>query len=200
MQTWKIAIGIAACALVVALVTIFVIGRNARAGEPLKAGDAAPDVALKLDDGTTLQLSSAKKPVVLYFYPKDDTPGCTTEACTFRDRSDEILKTGALVVGVSFDDAESHKRFRQKHQLGFKLASDDGSVATAYGVTVRGIGSLKFAARDTFVISPDMKIIAAMRGVSPAESVDDVLKALKGGGAPAAPEAKPATATATPAK
>jgi peroxiredoxin Q/BCP len=194
MPPWLISklVVVPCCIVLLLLVVYAVTGGPARADAPLKAGDPAPDVALALDDGTTLQLSSAKRPVVLYFYPKDDTPGCTREACTFRDRKDELLKAGALVIGVSFDDAASHKRFREKHGLPFALATDDGKVAAAYGVTVRGLGIVKFHARDTFVIGADMTLKAVLRGVDPVMSVDEVLKALGAastgdGGAPAAP-------------
>jgi len=181
-----------------ALALALSLGLSARADETLKAGDAAPDLAFKLDDGTTLQLSTVKKPVVIYFYPKDDTPGCTREACTYRDRSEELAATGALVVGVSFDDAASHKRFREKFKLAFALATDDGSLAKALGVTVRGIGPIKFHARDTIVVSADMKVVAVLRGVDPVESVEEVLKAIKAGGGAATPAPEAATGTATP--
>jgi peroxiredoxin Q/BCP len=154
----------------------------ARAGEPLKPGDPVPDVTLRLDDGTTLRLREAKRTIVLYFYPKDDTPGCTREACTYRDRAGELAKAGATVIGISFDDAASHKAFKAKHGLPFALATDDGSVAAAFGVAVRGAGPLRFHARDTFVLGADGTIRAVMRGVDPVESVGDVIAALKATG------------------
>jgi peroxiredoxin Q/BCP len=104
-------------------------------GDWIEPGSKAPDFALPADDGTQVELSRLRgKPVVLYFYPRDDTPGCTREACSFRDRKAELAKLGAVVLGVSADDAASHERFRDKYQLNFPLLADtDHAVATAYG-------------------------------------------------------------------
>ncbi|HBL28845.1 MAG TPA: thioredoxin-dependent thiol peroxidase [Acidobacteria bacterium] len=98
-------------------------------------GAAAPDFLLKADDGREVRLSDFRgKPVVIYFYPKDDTPGCTREACAFRDRSAELAERGAVVLGVSPDDVESHGRFRDKYSLNFPLLADVGhQMAEAYG-------------------------------------------------------------------
>ena len=159
---------------------------SAKAEERLKVGDPAPAVSVKLDDGTTLEIAKEKRPLVVYFYPKDDTPGCTKEACTFRDKETDLKKSGALVVGISFDDAESHQAFRKKYKIPFALGTDpDGSVAEAFGVSVRGLGPIKFHARDTIVIGADNRIRAVLRGVDPVDSVDEVLAALA---APAAPK------------
>ena len=167
-------------------------GLFAGAAEPLKVGDAAPKLAIKLDDGSELDPSEPKRPVVLYFYPKDDTPGCTKEACTFRDRTDEVAKTGALVVGVSFDPTESHKKFREKYSFKFPLATDDGKIAAAFGVAVRGVAPKRYHARDTIVIDAAGKVLAVFRGVDPVKGVDDVLAALakKGETPPAKPDSK----------
>jgi peroxiredoxin Q/BCP len=154
-------------------------GAGARAGGPLAVGDPAPDVTLLLDDGTTFRLASAAKPVVLYFYPKDDTPGCTREACAFRDRMGEFEKAGALVIGISFDGAPEHKQFREKYHFRFPLATDDGSIARAFGVEVRGVGGARFHARDTVVIGADRKVRALLRGVDPEQSLDQVLAAIR---------------------
>ncbi len=101
----------------------------------LEPGAAAPDFSLVNDQGKKVKLSSLKgKPVVLYFYPKDDTPGCTKEACAFRDRQPDIHSSGATILGVSPDDVASHAKFRDKHQLNFPLLSDsDHKIAEAYG-------------------------------------------------------------------
>jgi len=98
-------------------------------------GQKAPAFSLKATDGSTVKLSALKgKPVVLYFYPKDDTPGCTKEACAFRDRSDEIAALGAVVLGVSPDDVESHQKFTTKFELNFPLLADtDHAVAEKFG-------------------------------------------------------------------
>jgi peroxiredoxin Q/BCP len=157
----------------------------AKADEPLKVGDPAPKLTLALDDGSKLEVGAPReRALIVYFYPKDDTPGCTKEACTFRDRSKEFADAGADVVGISFDDAESHKAFRQKFKIPFMLATDpDGSVAKAFGVGVKNFLVTKIHARDTIVIGKDARIRAVLRGVDPVQHVDEVLKALKDSGA-----------------
>ena len=99
-------------------------------------GEPAPDFALTADDGRTVSLKDFQgKKVVLYFYPKDDTPGCTTEACSFRDNLARVTTKGAVVLGVSRDDTASHRKFKDKYDLNFPLLSDDsGAVTEAYGV------------------------------------------------------------------
>ena len=103
----------------------------------VKVGDLAPDFSLPTQDGKQISLNEfrGKEAVVLYFYPKDDTPGCTLEACTFRDSYEDFKDAGAEVIGVSHDSAESHQQFVAKYHLPFILVSDtDGSVNKAYGV------------------------------------------------------------------
>ncbi len=104
-------------------------------GDFVEPGARAPDFTLPADDGTKIKLSGLRgKPVVLYFYPRDDTPGCTREACAFRDRKKELAQRGAVVLGVSPDDLGSHEKFREKHQLNFPLLADpDHKVAEQYG-------------------------------------------------------------------
>lgn len=103
--------------------------------EWIDEGTKAPEFTLKADDGSKVKLSELRgKPVVLYFYPKDDTPGCTKEACAFRDQSAALSKSGAIVLGVSPDDVDSHVRFRDKYQLNFRLLADaDHTIAEKYG-------------------------------------------------------------------
>jgi peroxiredoxin Q/BCP len=146
-------------------------------------GTPAPDFELQSDSGETVKLSDFRgRPVVLYFYPKDDTPGCTTEACEFRDAYDVFRERGAEVLGVSPDDVRSHEKFKQKHSLPFTLLADPShKVAEAYGVW----GERKFAGksymginRSTFVIDQDGKIARAMRGIKPAGHATEVLEAL----------------------
>src|SRR5271154_4036363 len=104
----------------------------------LKVGDKAPDFDLMADDGKQMRLRDfAGKTLVLYFYPKDDTPGCTTEACSFRDKHTAFTKKGTVVIGISPDDAKSHTKFIEKFRLPFPLLSDiDHKIAEAYGVWV----------------------------------------------------------------
>ena len=117
----------------------------------LKAGDRAPDVTLEDNDGTPISIASFRgRPLVLYFYPKDDTPGCTAEACAFRDAYEAFTDAGAVVVGVSADDGASHERFVAKHRLPFRLLSDRNRAAQiAFGVP-KTLGILP--GRATFVI------------------------------------------------
>ncbi|XGV88036.1 MAG: peroxiredoxin [Limnothrix sp. BL-A-16] len=103
----------------------------------IQVGDRAPDFSLPTQTGETITLSqfSGKQPVVLYFYPKDDTPGCTIEACAFRDSYEAFQGAGAAVIGVSSDSVDSHKTFAEKYSLPFALVSDrDGALRKAYGV------------------------------------------------------------------
>jgi peroxiredoxin Q/BCP len=123
-----------------------------------KVGDKAPSVSGKTQDGKTWKLedSVGKKIVLLYFYPKDDTPGCTKEACGLRDRMGDLKKDNVEVVGVSFDSAESHQKFIEKHSLNFTLLADtDGKIADAYGVRATG---KNMARRVSFLIGLDGKI------------------------------------------
>jgi peroxiredoxin Q/BCP len=148
-----------------------------------REGELAPDFALKADSGETVTLSSFKgRPVILYFYPKDDTPGCTTQACGIRDAYAEFERTGAVVLGVSPDSERSHQRFKEKYGLPFTLLADEGHrVAEDYGVWVeksnRGRTYMGID-RSTFVIGPDGEVKKAMRGVKPDTHADDVLAVL----------------------
>ena len=121
----------------------------------LKVGDAAPKIAAQDENGKTWSLDDAlkKKNVLLYFYPKDETPGCTKEACGLRDRVGNLQKADVEVVGVSFDSSESHKKFIEKHSLNFKLLSDtDGKIADAFGARMTG---KNMARRISFLIGKD---------------------------------------------
>ena len=124
-----------------------------------KVGDKAPLVTGKNQDDKTWKLANSigKKIVLLYFYPKDDTPGCTKEACGFRDRMGELKNDKVEVVGVSFDSPESHQKFIEKYKLNFPLLADtDGKIAEAYGVRISG---KNFARRVSFLIGLDGKIV-----------------------------------------
>ena len=145
-------------------------------------GSVAPDFKLKSDDGKNYSLSDFKnkKQVVLYFYPKDDTPGCTAEACSFRDSLSRLNKEGVQVLGVSLDDLDSHKKFREKYSLNFPLLSDtDASVSKAYGVyKLRNLYGNKFwgIERSTFIIGKEGKVKKAIRKVKVEGHVDEVSK------------------------
>jgi len=149
----------------------------------IEEGKPAPDFELQTDSGGTVKLSDYRgRPVVLYFYPKDDTPGCTTEACEFRDAYDVYRERGAEVLGVSPDSVASHGKFKSKYELPFTLLADpDHTVAEEYGVW----GEKKFAGktymgvtRSTFVIDGDGNVAHAMLGIKPAGHAQDVLDKL----------------------
>lgn len=145
----------------------------------LAVGEKVPDFAAKNQDGKEVRLSSFRgKPVLVYFYPKDDTPGCTKEACSFRDQFAEFQKMGAVILGVSRQDAKSHRAFREKYHLPFDLLSDtDGKVAEALGVgTIPVVGYHK---RQSVLISTEGKVIQIYPEVDPAHHTEQVLKDLQ---------------------
>ncbi|HEY8489342.1 MAG TPA: thioredoxin-dependent thiol peroxidase [Thermaerobacter sp.] len=149
----------------------------------LKVGDPAPDFTAVNDRGETVRLSDFRgRKVVLYFYPKDDTPGCTREACSFRDDYSRLQEAGAVVLGVSPDPVESHVKFREKYGLPFPLLSDpDHQVAEAYGVwkEKRMYGRTYWGIeRTTFVLDEEGKVLAVIRGVKPEEHPQRALEAL----------------------
>ena len=149
-----------------------------------EVGHPAPTFTLTATDGTTVSLAAlVGKPVVLYFYPKDMTPGCTQEACDFRDSSAELKKLGAVVLGVSPDSLDSHAKFTQTHALNFPLLADvDHAVCEAYGAWTEkdAQGQKSFGVtRSTFLIDKAGKIARAWRGVKVAGHVQEVLAALK---------------------
>ena len=149
----------------------------------VEEGKPAPDFSLTSDTGETVSLASLRgKPVVLYFYPKDHTPGCTAQACSIRDSWDEFERRGAVVLGVSPDGVASHVKFKRKHGLPFPLLADTGhEVAEAYGVWVeKSMLGKKYMGieRSTFVIAPDGTLAKVMRKVKPDEHTDAVLAAL----------------------
>jgi thioredoxin-dependent peroxiredoxin len=146
-------------------------------------GTEAPDFELASDDGSTVRLSDLRgKPVVLYFYPKDDTPGCTKQACGIRDAWDAFRERGAVVLGVSSDTEGSHASFKRKYGLPFTLLADpDHRVAEAYGFWVqkRMMGKVFMGMeRSTVVIAPDGTVARILRRVKPGEHADQVLGAL----------------------
>jgi peroxiredoxin Q/BCP len=149
----------------------------------VEEGKPAPDFALTSDEGTTVRLSELRgKPVVVYFYPKDDTPGCTAQACGIRDNYDAFGERGAVVLGISPDDESSHVKFKQKYGLPFTLLADpDHNVADAYGVWgERSMYGKKYMGieRSTFVIDPEGNVSRVMRRVKPDTHAQQVLDAL----------------------
>ena len=144
----------------------------------LNAGETAPDFEARDDTGKTVKLSDLIKdrPVILYFYPKDETPGCTTEACTFRDNWDEFRSRGVHVIGVSSDSVESHRKFKEHRQLPFTLISDEGSkIRKMYGAT-----GFLIPPRISYVIGPDRKIISAYNSqMNPREHVKQAIEKIK---------------------
>ena len=149
----------------------------------VEEGKPAPDFELPSDSGDRVRLSSLRgKPVVLYFYPKDDTPGCTTQACGIRDVYADFRERGAVVLGVSPDDEASHVKFKEKYSLPFTLLADpEHEVAEEYGVwrerNMYGKKSMGIE-RSTFVIDADGNLAKAMRRVKPDTHAADVLAAL----------------------
>ena len=146
-------------------------------------GSPAPDFELETDTGDRVRLSQFRgHPVVLYFYPKDDTPGCTLQACAIRDAWGEFQSRGTVVLGVSPDPVSSHVKFREKYELPFTLLADsEHEVAELYGVWgERSMAGKTYLGieRSTFVIDADGNIVSVMRRVKPDAHADDVLAAL----------------------
>jgi peroxiredoxin Q/BCP len=150
----------------------------------IEEGKPAPDFQLQSDSGESVKLSDFRgKQVVVYFYPKDNTPGCTTQACGIRDVYGEFDREGAVVLGISPDDPSSHVKFKDKYDLPFTLLADDGHrVADEYGVwaeknyagrTYMGVE------RSTFIVAEDGTVKKVLRNVKPATHADDVLAVLR---------------------
>ena len=137
-------------------------------------GQRLPDVEFVTEDSQRLAAGDlAGQKTVLYFYPKDDTPGCTKEACAFRDRMDDYRGAGIQVYGISLDSPESHRRFREKNNLNFPLLTDeDGRAAQALGV----LGDRGYANRVTFLLDPDGEIAKVYPEVSPETHADEILQ------------------------
>jgi len=149
----------------------------------LHEGDMAPDFTLSRSGGGTVTLSDLRgQHVVVYFYPKDDTPGCTVEACNFRDAQQDIEGTGAVVLGISPDSVASHDRFAGKYGLPFALLSDENrTVAEQYGVWQerRNYGKTYMGiVRSTFLVGPDGKLVRIWNNVKPESHTREVLEAL----------------------
>ncbi|MBY0274104.1 peroxiredoxin [Candidatus Binatia bacterium] len=148
----------------------------------IREGERAPDFTAPTADGGTLSLSDfrGKKPLILYFYPRDNTPGCTKEACSFRDHAGEIADAGAAIVGVSMDSQDAHRKFIADFRLNFPLLSDrDATICKAYGVA--RLGGWFPPKRVTFVIDRDgvvRRVIQSEFGI--AKHIDEALETLRG--------------------
>ena len=167
--------------LILAIVAlVFLISKQSEAANTPKPGDTAPDFRLVDQNGTIRSLSDfSGQWVVLYFYPKDDTPGCTKEACSFRDDLTTLEKLGAKVVGVSVDDSDSHSKFASKYHLPFPLLADaDGKVAESYGA-LTNLMLLKIAKRYTFLIDPKGKIAKVYLSVDTSRHSQEIVDDLK---------------------
>ena len=166
--------------VVVVVLVIFLVPRLFSGSRAVPAPDSpAPDFTLPSQEGTSVNLKDYRgKWVVLYFYPKDQTPGCTREAHNFQVDQAKYNERQAVVLGVSVDSVTSHKKFCAKEGLNFKLLADqDGKVSAAYG-SLTNLGVAKFAARHTFIIDPSGKVAKAYTSVDPGGHSEEVLAAL----------------------
>lgn len=172
----KIILGGLAAALLLASAVMWML----RPGSQRVEGSAAPDFDLQDQNGHTHRLSDyAGRWLVLYFYPRDDSPICTREACRFRDDIGVLGNLNAAVLGVSVDDTRSHAEFAHKYQLPFPLLSDPGGHTAAAYDSLLNLGVVRFARRHTFIIAPDGRIAARFDKVDPATHAQEVAAALR---------------------
>lgn len=160
--------------------SLLFIGSNASLAEQFAVGEAAPDFELRDQDGQLHSIEDYRgKWIALYFYPKDNTPGCTTEACEFRDNIFAFNRLNCQILGVSLDDEESHRAFSEKHGLPFPLLADtEGTTADAYGVKTKMMG-MTVARRQTFLIDPEGNIAKHYEKVDPETHSRQVLADLE---------------------
>ncbi len=156
------------------------VGLGTAQAAELAPGDPAPAFALKDHENKTHTLDDYRGHwIVLYFYPKDDTPGCTTEACNFRDDLPVLRRLGVIILGISTDDTRSHAEFAKKYSLPFPLLADtDGHVAKRYG-SLQSFGPIRFAKRHSFLIAPDGQLAKIYRSVNPATHSRELQQDLK---------------------
>ena len=161
-------------------IVFYLLRANVMAAPILKIGDDAPTFALPDSQGNQVNLTDYKgKWLVLYFYPKDDTPGCTSEACHFRDDFKFLESLGAKVVGVSIDDSFSHKKFAEKYNLPFPLLSDSsGEIASRYGA-LNNFLVIKLAKRYTYLINPQGKIAKIYLSIDTSKHSQEIIEDLK---------------------
>lgn len=162
--------------ITLAVIALAALGASAMASGQPDVGDVAPEFELPDQHGQLHSLEDYRdRWVVLYFYPKDGTPGCTTEACEFRDDIFAFRKINVQILGISLDDVQSHKKFAESHGLPFPLLADvDGSTADAYGVKSKRLG-FTLAKRQTFLVSPDGKIAKHYESVNPSSHSKEIL-------------------------
>lgn len=163
------------------LVLLLFLALKLRAAQDApRVGALAPDFSLPDQQGTLQRLSDYRGQwVVVYFYPKDETPGCTREACAFRDDWQQLRALNAQVIGISLDDKQSHAEFTRKHKLPFLLLSDtDGKVVERYGALLNLV-VLKLAKRHTYLIAPDGKISQAYRNVDSGKHAREIIEFLQ---------------------
>jgi peroxiredoxin Q/BCP len=167
--------------LILAVAFTWLAASVSQAAEGPALGSPAPDFKLQDQNGKWHELKDYRgKWVALYFYPKDKTPGCTTQACEFRDNIFAFRDADAVILGVSVDDVESHKEFSEKHGLPFPILADDKkAVARQYGVLKRFLGTVELAKRDTYLIDPTGKIVRHYEDVDPKGHSELVLKDIK---------------------
>jgi peroxiredoxin Q/BCP len=166
--------------LILAAGVLFLWTRLSQAGSAPAPGQQAPAFTLPDQDGKTHALADyLGRWVVLYFYPKDDTPGCTQEACSFRDDLHQLTALGAQIIGISVDDTASHAAFARKYHLPFPLLADtDGKVAASYGALLN-LGVMKFAHRYTFLIDPQGRIARTYLKVDTSRHSKEIIDDLK---------------------
>lgn len=164
---------------IISTVFLLLLGSTQSLAQQVSAGEAAPDFELIDQDGNQHSIEDYRgKWVALYFYPKDNTPGCTTQACEFRDNIFAFKSANCEILGVSLDDAESHKAFAEKHGLPFPLLADtEGTTADAYGVKSKLFG-MTLAKRQTFLIDPEGNIAKHYEKVDPDSHYAEVLEDL----------------------
>jgi len=175
---WRHA-ALASCAGLGLMFSLF----TARAAE-LAVGGPAPDFRLTDQNGAVHSLADYRgRWVVLYFYPKDDTPGCTTEACAFRDDVRQLRQMQVVLLGISLDSVDSHRKFAEKYGLPFPLLADpDGAVAKSYGALF-SLGPLRYARRHSFIVDPQGRVARIYRSVNPGGHSDEVISDLAALGA-----------------
>ncbi len=162
------------------LFSLFMINLfNVAIADDLKSGDLAPEFELQDQKGVSHNNAQYRGQwLVLYFYPKDDTPGCTTEACAFRDEYKVITEQNTQVIGISVDSVESHAEFADKYSLPFPLLADKGGDVARQYQSLASLGPIKFAKRHSFIIDPEGKIRKIYRSVSPSRHSQQVISDL----------------------